>query len=41
MDLDDSIKNNIFFKQITEVEFDKMDIFKYGILNEAVPPKIK
>lgn len=41
VDLDDSIKNNNFFKQITEVEFDKMDIFKYGILNEAVPPKIK
>lgn len=41
VDLDDSVKNNSFFKQITELEFDKMDIFKYGILNEAVPPKIK
>lgn len=41
VDLDDSVKDNIFFKKITEVEFDKMDIFKYGILNEAVPPKIK
>lgn len=41
VNLDDSVKNNNFFKQITEVELDKMDIFKYGILNEAVPPRIK
>lgn len=41
VELDDSVKNNRFFQQITEVQFDKMDIFKYGILNEAVPPKIK
>jgi hypothetical protein len=41
VELDKSVKNNKFFNKINEISLEKIDIFKYGILNEAVPPKIK
>ena len=40
IELDSSVKNNRFFNKISKVSLEKMDIFKYGILNEAVPKKI-
>ena len=41
IELDESIKDNSFFQAIESIELEKIDIFKYGILNEPVPDKIK
>lgn len=41
IELDDSVKNIKRFSKIKQIDICKMDIFKYGILNESVPKKIK
>jgi len=41
VELDDSVKENPLFLGIASIEISKMEIFKYGILNEDIPPRIK
>ncbi|MDA8226569.1 MAG: hypothetical protein M0T74_02485 [Desulfitobacterium hafniense] len=41
IELHDSVKENLLFNSLSELEISKTTIFKYGILNEEVPKKIK